>query len=386
VPAPLIAFVNDITGLAGSGCQLLWSRTARHLQQTGGARIAIAFRNAARTEMPEVRELLDGGALFDVETSTARWPARLARRILRRPPVDPQSGTVSWLAALRPDLVLINQSAWVGVDLWGPQLAAHGLRFATLSHCVDLHMWPGDERNRALRAGFAGAARNFVVSRGNQRLLETMLAEPLPRSAAAFNPYRVDFAAPFAWPATTAPLKLACVARLFPPAKGQDLILQVLARDEWRGRDLRVTFAGDGPHGEALRRLAVSLGVADKVEFAGHVSDIREIWRDHHALLLPSRFEGMAIAVVEALLSGRPVITTDLADNRTYVQEGETGFIAETPTVAAAAAAMERAWQARGQWQEMGATAHARAREFFPREPEVVFAAELLALARDRTP
>ena len=84
------------------------------------------------------------------------------------------------------------------------------------------------------------------------------------------------------------------------------------------------------------------------VEFAGHQNNIEEIWRKHHALVLPSRFEGMPLVVVEAMLCGRPCIATDVGGNRELVRDGINGFLAKAPTVELLDEAMNRAWDNRG--------------------------------------
>ncbi|MBE0540488.1 MAG: glycosyltransferase [Verrucomicrobia bacterium] len=178
------------------------------------------------------------------------------------------------------------------------------------------------------------------------------------------------------------PIRLACVGRLEPVAKGQDLILRLLAIEPWRSRRITVSFFGRGDCEEGVRRLAEKLGVSRQVEFFGHMDDIRALWASHHALLLPSRFEGLPLTIVEAMLCGRPVIVTDVAGNAEFVTEGVTGFIAEAPTVNHLSAAMERAWEQRRNWERIGQAAAAAIRQFMPEDPAGVFARRLLELAR----
>lgn len=121
---------------------------------------------------------------------------------------------------------------------------------------------------------------------------------------------------------------------------------------------------------QSLKRLARELGVEGKVRFAGHVAEIQQVWTQHHALVLPSRFEGLPIALVEAMLCSRPAIVTDFAGNAELVgKNGECGFVATAPTVTAVADAMERAWQSRMRWQAMGQTASHQVRSQIPRDP-----------------
>ena len=65
-------------------------------------------------------------------------------------------------------------------------------------------------------------------------------------------------------------------------------------------------------------------------------------------LVMPSRFEGLPLAIVEAMLCARPVVATDVAGHAEVVEDGVTGFLADAPTVGAIAAALERCWVRRG--------------------------------------
>ena len=89
-------------------------------------------------------------------------------------------------------------------------------------------------------------------------------------------------------------------------AKGQDLLLQTLALPEWWDRPVELNLYGAGGHEPALRRLARMLQVKN-VHFRGHVNNVRAIWEQNHLLVLPSRYEGLPLALVEAMWCGRPV-------------------------------------------------------------------------------
>jgi glycosyltransferase involved in cell wall biosynthesis len=71
-----------------------------------------------------------------------------------------------------------------------------------------------------------------------------------------------------------------------------------------------------------------------------------------------SRAEGSPLALVEAMLCGRPAIVSDVGGNQEWVTESQTGFVAEAPVVGLARTALERAWSARQSWHAMGLLAH----------------------------
>lgn len=57
---------------------------------------------------------------------------------------------------------------------------------------------------------------------------------------------------------------------------------------------------------------------------------------------MPSRFEGLPLAMVEAMLCARPVVATDVAGHAEIIEDGVTGFLADAPTAGSMAAALER--------------------------------------------
>ncbi len=159
---------------------------------------------------------------------------------------------------------------------------------------------------------------------------------------------------------STAPeARMACVARFEVRDKGQDLLLEALADPVWRARDFRLDFFGSGPDREILEDLISFYGLGDKVRIVGFESDIRKIWKEHHLLVLPSLSEGTPISLIEAQLCGRAALVTRVDGNPEWVEEGKTGFLAEAPTVHHLRLALERAWENRYRWEEMGEAARA---------------------------
>ncbi|MFN7141022.1 MAG: glycosyltransferase, partial [Limisphaerales bacterium] len=259
--------------------------------------------------------------------------------------------------------------------------ADQGLSYASLVQANLEFIWPNDSQAERLIRVYQKARRAFFVSRGNLRLLETQLGTDLPNSEIVRNPFNLNCTVPVAWPIDDGPLKLACVGRLDPRAKGQDLVFGILASEFWRKRDISLSLFGSGEMEMGLRRLADRLRLSGRVQFCGHVDDVREIWANHHALILPSRFEGLPLAIVEAMLCGRPAIVTDVGGNAELVSEGMNGFIAEAATERHLGEAMERAWQKRADWKTMGMTAAAAIRRCIPLDPAAEFARKLINLA-----
>jgi phosphatidylinositol alpha-1,6-mannosyltransferase len=139
---------------------------------------------------------------------------------------------------------------------------------------------------------------------------------------------------------------LLTVARLV-PHKGQDSALRALAPVAAEHPKLRYLVVGDGPNEGFLRRLAADLGIADRVAFAGPLSDadVAEAYATSDVYIGLSRqesvdVEGFGISFVEASASGVAVIAGDSGGVRSAVRDGETGIIVRPNDVDATAAAL----------------------------------------------
>ena len=212
------------------------------------------------------------------------------------------------------------------------------------------------------------------------------VGDPLANAEVIRNPCNVSHDPPPAWPGDDG-IRLACVARIEAAAKGQDLLLQVMARPEWRERITELNIFGSGPNELQLRRMADMLQLKN-VHFRGFVTDLREVWRSNHLLLLPSRYEGLPLALVEAMWCGRAAIVTDVGGNAELCLDNETGFVARSPTVGDFNDAMQRAWSRRRDWPEMGMAARSRVEALMPRDAVGIFCSLLQACAqatRDET-
>lgn len=280
------------------------------------------------------------------------------------------------LVARRPDLAVVSQ----GQNFDGLHLArlCGRLRipYVLISQKASELVWPPDGIVAYGRRVFANARRCVFVSEHNRRLTELQFATTFANATQLYNPVLLDPGA-LPWPPQDE-LRLACVARLHTMEKGQDLLLRVLAQPEWRQRSLRVSLFGQGVHADGLRHLAATLGV-DRVAFRGSTADIAAVWRDHHALVLPSRAEGMPLALLEAMACGRPAVVTDVGGNAELVQDGVHGFVAGSASVEALSAALERAWRSRDSWREMGQAAATRVASLAPHRSSARLSELLLA-------
>ena len=214
---------------------------------------------------------------------------------------------------------------------------------------------------------------------GNLDLLRMQFGgDSLLHGEVVWNPCNVARETPPAWPDHANGWRLACVARIELAAKGHDLLFKTLALPEWRARAVEVNLYGAGPDDTVLRRHAEMLQLKN-VKFRGHIRNVRSIWEQNHLLVMPSRFEGLPLALVEAMCCARPAVVTDVGGNAELCIDGVTGFIAPAATLASVSNALERAWERRNDWVVMGKAARSRVEELVPNDPIGLFCERLKA-------
>jgi glycosyltransferase involved in cell wall biosynthesis len=91
--------------------------------------------------------------------------------------------------------------------------------------------------------------------------------------------------------------------------------------------DTRVLIVGEGPLRQTLEKKARSIGVSHAVTFAGYHSDPVPLYRAMDVFVLPSRYEGFGIALIEAMALGVPVIATRIVGVVDVVQDKVTGLL-----------------------------------------------------------
>ncbi|MDO4174047.1 MAG: glycosyltransferase [Eubacteriales bacterium] len=86
-------------------------------------------------------------------------------------------------------------------------------------------------------------------------------------------------------------------------------------------------ICGRGPLMEAHKELAKELGVGDRVIFKGYRTDVADFYKMADVFLFPSFREGLPVAVIEAMVSGLPVIATKIRGSSDLVENAEVGAL-----------------------------------------------------------
>src|SRR5690606_34228866 len=155
----------------------------------------------------------------------------------------------------------------------------------------------------------------------------------------------------------------------------------IMAKEKWKNRNLKISLIGTGPDYDGLKDLAKLLNV-ENIGFLGFQNDISQIWLNHHALVLPSRSEGMPLVVLEAMAAGRTIIATRAGGTSELVKNGITGFIGDA-TETSFEETLEKAWNERMNWNVMGLEASQLLKDIVPKNPEIEFSNKIISLTNE---
>jgi len=125
----------------------------------------------------------------------------------------------------------------------------------------------------------------------------------------------------------TATPTLLAVGRLH-PVKGHDVLIRAMPRIRQRMPGASLTIVGEGPFEGRLMELIEQLGLEDAVELTGEEcpNGVRDRLRDCDVFVLPSRSEGMPLALLEAMSAGVPTVATRVGGVANLVTK-ETGWV-----------------------------------------------------------
>lgn len=124
------------------------------------------------------------------------------------------------------------------------------------------------------------------------------------------------------------PLRLVSVGRLS-HVKGQDVLVDAMATALKADPTLALVLVGAGPTRAALEAQCATLGIAGRIQFAGAQQDVRPFLEAADLFVLPSRSEGISVALLEAMAAGLPVVATRVGGTPEVMGPGSGGLLVE---------------------------------------------------------
>lgn len=162
--------------------------------------------------------------------------------------------------------------------------------------------------------------------------------------------------------------RAAYVGRLA-PEKGLDTLIDAWPTVRTAHPSASLILIGEGPERPALERRAhdrnLSIGRGQAVEFAGVLADPSAVLREADLFVLPSREEGMSIALLEAMAMGIPLAASSIPGNRRIVADFKHGRLAPPDDPGALARVILEQWSNFDRAFHMGRAARSRVEQEF---------------------
>lgn len=140
-------------------------------------------------------------------------------------------------------------------------------------------------------------------------------------------------------PASKSGLTFVAVGR-FDPIKNHDMMLHAFEKVVRQFPDARLMLVGDGPQRSAIESLVDELGLRNCVELTGFRSDVIDLLAKADIFLLSSRYEGISIALLEAMRAGLPAVATQVGGVPETVLPQRTGLLVASEDIEGFASAM----------------------------------------------
>ena len=292
----------------------------------------------------------------------ARLSANFIRKKIQKP--------VKKIFIQKPDVILYNGTCYsiLGEKEILDELKKFNGKFFLLCHFNERRSPLEKNEKMILKEVYQKCTKVFFTNYHDIETLTNDLDAEIPNARVVRNPVNLENTSMIPFPPDE-PAQIAMVGNLLIFHKGQDIAFNVLKKDTWKKRNWHLNIYGNGPDEDHLKRLCNEFNLEEKVSFHGKVNDIRAVWQKNHLHLMPSRMEGMPLAIVEAMLCGRPGVVTDVGGISEWIEDEKSGFLAQSATADAVGDALEKAWQHRTSWKEMGQYAHQRAAQLYDPNP-----------------
>jgi len=150
--------------------------------------------------------------------------------------------------------------------------------------------------------------------------------------------------------------------------KGHRFLLEAAARLKGQGYQIKYFLAGDGSLRGQLEGMTARLRLQDQVKFFGFVSDTPAFLSKIDIFVLPSLYEGLGVAALEAMAAGKAVVATRVGGLAEAMVDSVTGFLVAPRDAEALAQAIAKLVSEKSLAREMGKRGTARVREQFTLE------------------
>src|SRR5579859_361174 len=336
-----------------------------------GGKLRLRFGAQWLAELMLMRELIQSRATYDIihmrQVSFLARPVVLAALLLRKPvvvqianagpgkhvPVPAGAQTTLYVGSLDPTAPYLR----IAAGSWG----------AADVDTLRRSQWLAELTLRLLRR--RGVTFLSVSERTTTYLVEDGLrAEQFVLLPTGIEPeqYEAAFQRHEAHAEAGGPRLVLSVAR-YRFEKGLDILLHAWKRVREQGIQARLMLVGGGQLEAQLAAMIAALGLEDSVDLAGMRNDVRSLLGDADVFVLPSRYEGLPNALLEAMAAGLPCVATRVSGNEDVIVDGESGLLVPPGDPVALADALAHVLTQPAQARVLGRAARDRIVRYYDR-------------------
>jgi glycosyltransferase involved in cell wall biosynthesis len=366
-------FISLMNGLPWGGSEELWYRSALYAAEKGW-KVGCALYHWKEKE-EKIQQLASAGCSIYWLPNEGRKKQNLADKLQYKITKYRLQQYIMTLPLKDFEIVVINQGGFeIHTPAWR-NYYRHLNRYALLFHNYNKHETWSKPKKQAINNWISQAHINLFASDQIRISLQQQLDISITNSATLINPVTISPpAAVTPYPSTeTGDYIFAMFAALETNRKAQDNLITALSALKWKERSWKLLLYGEGRDKPELEKLIRENNLTNKVFIKGHTNNITQEIIAAHIILQITHMDAMPISVVEAMALSRPVIVSNVGDMPVWVKEDINGFNSKDAAMESIDAAMEKAWNHRDSWPEMGKKSFEIFKEKFPVDTEAYF-------------
>jgi len=345
------------------GSELLWINTCKYALNKGH-KVGICI-DERMADNEKVIELIEFGAILHIRKLYLGYNKGISRIIGYVKRKYNEWKIFKGLRKFKPSFILINQGNSAEILDYLPayfgKFRKLRIHYGIIDHMtIKPHVNIQANRKEIIEF-YNGAKFCGFVAKDTIRKFEEKVECILSNCIIIRNPINLKENKLIEYPENGKNVKFAIIATI-DERKGQHKLVKIFSQSHWKTRNWQLVIYGKGTEEEEqkLRNAIDKNGLEDRILMKGFENNICSVWSKCHINVLPSLMESAPISIVEAMICGRPSIATDVGGVAEWIDD-ETGFLAAQPTEEFIAAALERAWNKKDNWEEMGKKAHKKA-------------------------
>ena len=361
-----VLFISLMNGGPWGGSEELWYQTALYAAKNG-YKVGCGFH-----DWPQKKERIEklkaaGCKLYlfsnkgrEKKTFIERLQYKITKRLVRY-----RSRTMPYLEY---DITVVNLGYLEVIERYWKHLHPYVKNYVLLFHVhSEKDPVPGWGKP-LLKKWITSARHNLFASEPTKDFFERQIEMKIANADILINPatFKVpDQLTPYP-PLHNGNYLFIMLATLDVRRKAQDNLVKALSSQKWKERNWQLYLYGSGESEDKLRKLIEETGMDDKIILKGHTKDVKGAIKDAHLLLQITHIDAMPLAVVEAMSMSKPLAVSSIGDMPKWVQEDVNGWVSEDASVEQVDAILEKAWQNKERWEEMGRASFQIFKEKFP--------------------